>query len=136
MKREHREWLEDFVYRAQAAQAAVSKLLQMEDGGMDKGNAYHPTGDARADGIRARTDELVAYVKRETAASGPEAKRAAALAATSYEQAWMWAERALNAKDAIKGDDGGAKGLDRTIPTELAQEISDARDADPPGDAA
>ena len=134
MKREHREWLEDFVLKAQAAQAAVSKLLQMEDGGMDKGNPYHPTGDARADGVRARTDELVAYVKRETEASGPEAKRAAALAATSYEQAWMWAERALNAKDAVKdavkGDDGGAKGPDRTIPTELAQEISDARDAD------
>ena len=116
------------------AQAAVNKLLRME-GGMAKGNPYHPTGDARADGIKARTDELVAYVKRETEASGPEAKRAAALAATSYEQAWMWAERALNATDAVEGDDGGGKGADRTIPTELAKEISDARDDDVSGES-
>ena len=95
--------LEDFVLKAQAAQAAVNKLLRME-GGMAKGNPYHPTGDARADGIKARTDELVAYVKRETEASGPEAKRAAALAATSYEQGAMWAVKALFSEDMVEGD--------------------------------
>lgn len=75
---------------------------------MARGNAYHPTGTARADGVKVRTDELIAYVKRETEASGPVSKRAAALAATSYEQAWMWAERAFRAEDAVEGDDGGS----------------------------
>jgi hypothetical protein len=65
-------------------------------------------GNARADGVKARTDELVAYVKRETGASGAGAKRAAALAATSYERAWMWAERAFLAEDFVAGDDGGS----------------------------
>ena len=75
---------------------------------MGKGNAYHPTGDARADGIKAKVEELVAYVKRETEASGPETQRRAAIAVTNFEQASMWAVKALFSEDAVRGDDGGS----------------------------
>jgi hypothetical protein len=95
---------------------------------MDRQNPYHPTGNAKADGVRAKTNELVEYVMRATAASGPKARRAAELAVTHYENASMWAVKALFSEDAIAGDDGGAKGPDRA----LAKEISDARDEDPP----
>jgi hypothetical protein len=81
---------------------------------MDKGNAYHPTGNAKADGVRVRVEGVIAYVRAQTASGGPEAKRAAALAVTNFQQGSMWAERALTAEDAVEGDDGGAKGADRT----------------------
>lgn len=74
---------------------------------MAKQNAYHPTGNAKADGIKAKTDDLIRYVKDQTAASGPETQRRAALAATAYEQAAMWAATALFSEDAVKGDDRG-----------------------------
>lgn len=130
MKREVRDWLEDFVLKAQAAQDAVNRLLEVEM--MDKANAYHPSGNAKADGIKARTDELIHYIRTETAASGPLTKGAAEHAIHAYEQASMWAVKALFSADLVEGDDGGAQGLDRT----LAKELSDARDLEPPGEEA
>jgi hypothetical protein len=101
MDQEQRKWLEEFVWRCAETQAAVNRLLEVEA----MGDRYHPTGDARADGIRAKVDELVGYVKGETAASGPEAQRAAALAVTNLQQGGMWAVKALQAEDAVRGDE-------------------------------
>lgn len=92
--------------------ATIERLrgLEVENGElrrelMGERNTYHPTGDARADGIKAKVEELVGYIKRETDASGPLTKRAAALAVTNLEQGGMWAVRALTAEDAVRGDE-------------------------------
>ena len=69
---------------------------------------------AKADWIKDRTAELVRFVKAQTEASGPETKRAAAIAVTGLEQAGMWAERAFGCSDFVPGDDGGAAGEDRS----------------------
>ena len=69
---------------------------------------FNPTGDGRVTIIKGRTDHLIEIVKRETEGSGPETQRRAALAITAYENASMWAVKALFSEDAIKGDDGGA----------------------------
>ena len=103
---EHREWLVDFVMKARAAEDAVSKLLEAE--GM---NQYHPTGNAKADGVRARTEGLIEYLRTETAASGPLTQSAAASAIKDYEQAAFWAVKALTAADLVEGDGGGGKGV-------------------------
>jgi hypothetical protein len=66
------------------------------------------------DRIKAKTDELVGLVKELTGLGGPEARRAAALAVTNYQQGAMWAVRAITSEDALVGDDGGAKGADRS----------------------
>jgi hypothetical protein len=91
----------------------------LEDEGMGERNAYHPTGDARADGIRAKVAELIAYVKRETEASGPAAKRCAALAVTNFEQGAMWAVKALLSEDAVRGDNGGSERRTINDPNDL-----------------
>jgi len=111
---------------------------------MDRQNPYHPSGKATADGIKAKTNELVEYVMRATGAGGPKARRAAELASEKYREAAHWAMAAFEAEDFVAGDDGGgrlpgdefvgraakasAPGPDRA----LAKEISDARDEDPP----
>jgi hypothetical protein len=69
---------------------------------------FNPTGDGRVTRIKEETDRLIAYVRVEALASGPETQRRASLAVTAYEQAAMWAVKALFSEDAIKGDDGGA----------------------------
>ena len=70
---------------------------------------FNPTGDARVSRIKSATDELIALVRAMTVASGPETQRRAALAITAYENASMWAVKALFSEDAIKGEtaDGG-----------------------------
>ena len=72
---------------------------------VDRVNPYHPTGNAKADGVRARTDELIRYLRTVTAASGPLTQSAAASAIKDYEQAVFWAVRALTAADAVDGDE-------------------------------
>ena len=79
--------------------------LCMEDEGMAEANRYHPTGNAKADVVRARTDELIRYLRTETAASGPLTQSAAASAIKDYEQAAFWAVKALTAADAVEGDE-------------------------------
>lgn len=69
---------------------------------------FNPTGDGRVALIKGKTDELIAIVKEESAAFGPEGQRRAALAVTAYEEASMWAVKALFSEDALRGDDGGA----------------------------
>jgi hypothetical protein len=87
------------------------------------GNSYHPAGNASTDGVRARIEGVVEYVRGQTASSGPEAKRAGSLAITSFEQGVMWVERAFGASDFVVGDDGGAQGPDRSErPVEAAEE--------------
>ena len=107
MDPEHREWLVDFVKKARAAEEAVSKLLEVE--AMGGRNAYHPTGNVKADGVRARTEGLIEYLRTETAAGGPLTQSAAASAIKDYEQAAFWAVKALTAADFVAGDDGGGK---------------------------
>ena len=70
---------------------------------------FNPTGDGRVARIKGGTDDLIRYVRDETSAGGPETKRRAALAVTNFEQAAMWAVKALFSEDAVKGDDGGAE---------------------------
>lgn len=55
--------------------------------------SFNPTGDSRVDDIKRLTDELIQMVS-EYAADSPQGKRRAALAATNYEQAAMWAVKA------------------------------------------
>jgi hypothetical protein len=69
---------------------------------------FNPTGDSRVGLIKGKTDELIAIVKEESAAFGPEGKRRAALAVTNLEQGAMWAVKALFSEDAVRGDDGVA----------------------------
>ena len=85
MEPKHREWL-------------------LEAEGM---NQYHPTGNARAFGIKARTEALIDYLRTATAASGPLTQGAAAHAIQAYETGAFWAVKALNEADAVAGDDGG-----------------------------
>ena len=82
---------------------------------MDRQNPYHPTGNVKADGVRARTDELIHYLRTETASSGPLTQSAAASAIQAYEQAAFWAVKGLTAADAVEGDGGGATGPDRSV---------------------
>jgi hypothetical protein len=69
---------------------------------------FNPTGDERVAIIKGRTDHLIETVRGMTAASGPETKRRASLAVTHYENASMWAVKALFSEDAVTGDDGGS----------------------------
>lgn len=78
-------------------------------------DAYHPTGNAKADGFKARIDELVAYLGREGAASGGVAQSMASTAAMRLNEAAYWASRAFTAEDFVPGDDGGA--MDGEPPT-------------------
>jgi hypothetical protein len=55
---------------------------------------FNPTGDTRVSEIKARTDELIAVVRR-SAEPSPEGQRRMALAVTNYEQAAMWAVKSL-----------------------------------------
>ncbi len=54
---------------------------------------FNPTNDERVTFIKTKTDELIAYVKALDLA--PDGNRRAALACTNYEQAAMWAVKAL-----------------------------------------
>jgi len=71
---------------------------------------FNPTGDRRVAEIKSKTDELIALVREFNGAGGAEAARRAALAVTAYEQASMWAVKALFSEDAVRGDDGGSGG--------------------------
>ena len=51
---------------------------------MDRPNPYHPTGNAIADGIKARTDALVDELMRGVASGGPSTHRMAGLAMEKY----------------------------------------------------
>jgi hypothetical protein len=75
---------------------------------------FNPTNDMRVFHIKFRTDDLIAYIREATAAGGPETQRRASLAVTAYENAAMWAVKALFSEDASMWDDGGAKGPDPT----------------------
>jgi hypothetical protein len=75
---------------------------------------FNPTGDERVAKIKHATDELIWLVSHYTDAGGPGTQRRAKLAITNYEQASMWAVKALFSEDAVVGDDGGAKGPDRS----------------------
>ena len=101
-----RAWLEDFVLKAQAAQLAVSRLL--EDEGVAKQSPtfseFNPTGDRRVAEIKTGTDALISLVRDLTEASGPETKRRASLAVTNFEQGAMWAVKALFSEDMVEGD--------------------------------
>ena len=66
---------------------------------------FNPTKDDRVDWIKGNTDRLIAYVRQATEASGPETKRRAALAVTSYEQGALWAVKACFTEDAVMGDE-------------------------------
>ena len=70
---------------------------------------FNPTGDERVTRIKSGIDDLIQYVKDQTAAGGPETKRRAAIAVTGLEQGAMWAVKALFSEDAVAGDDGGAE---------------------------
>jgi hypothetical protein len=72
---------------------------------VDRVNPYHLSGNAMGDGVRAMVDGLVAGIKEATAASGPEAKRAAALAVTNLQQGAMWARKAFTSEDFVAGDE-------------------------------
>ena len=52
--------------------------------------SFNPTGDSRVAEIKKATDDLIEMVNKY-ANDTPAAKRRAALAATNYEQAAMWA---------------------------------------------
>jgi hypothetical protein len=69
---------------------------------------FNPTGDVRVTEIKTGTDALIELVRSVTGAGGPETQRRAALAVTAYENASMWAVKALFSEDAVRGDDGGA----------------------------
>jgi hypothetical protein len=66
-------------------------------------------GNAKADGIKARTEGLIDYLRTATAASGPLTQGAAAHAIQAYETGAFWAVKALNEADAVRGDDGGGE---------------------------
>ena len=87
---------------------------------------FNPTGDDRVNWIKGNTDAVIKYVRDVSSAFGPEGKRRASLAITHYENASMWAVKALFSEDAIAGDDGGAK--ERI-------EAADTHEAEGPGDA-
>jgi hypothetical protein len=55
---------------------------------------FNPTDNPDVDHIKQTTDALIAFVKAK-ANQSPDAARHAALAATNYEQAAMWAVKAL-----------------------------------------
>ena len=108
--RQQRKWLEEFVERAAAAQAAVNRLLEGE--GMVRVakqsptfSEFNPTGDRRVAEIKTGTDALISLVRDLTEASGPETKRRASLAVTNYEQAALWAVKSLFSDDAVRGDE-------------------------------
>ena len=61
---------------------------------------FNPTKDDRVDWIKGNTDELIRYVRNVSAPFGPAAQRRASLAITNYEQAAMWAVKALFSEDA------------------------------------
>ena len=80
---------------------------------------FNPTNDERVDWIKGQVDGLIENVRAAGDASGPKTRRMTALAITNFEQGSMWAVKALFCEDAIKGDDGGAKGPDRSrVPAE------------------
>ena len=81
---------------------------------MNISDAYRATGNAKADGFKARIDELVAYLGREGAASGGVAQSMASTAAMRLNEAAYWASRAFTAEDFVEADDGGARGEDRS----------------------
>jgi hypothetical protein len=66
--------------------------------------------DERIMQVKRMTQMVMGVVRASTGASGPEAKRRAAIALTNYEQAALWAIQAFEAEDALEGDDGGATG--------------------------
>jgi hypothetical protein len=109
LRKEDLEYLKDFVKKAAAAQAAVEELLRSE--GMAKQSPtfrdFNPTGDSRVTEVKTGTDALIGLVRELTEGGGPETKRRASLAVTHYENASMWAVKALFSEDAVKGDDGG-----------------------------
>jgi hypothetical protein len=75
---------------------------------------FNPTNDERVDWIKGQIDGLIEYVRAAGDASGPKARRMTALAITNFEQGSMWAVKALFSEDAVKGDDGGGQGADRS----------------------
>lgn len=93
------------IWRAEGREAMRRELMAKQSPTFKD---FNPTGDARVALIKGKTDELIGLVRDFTGASGPGAQRRAALAATSYEQAWMWAERAFAAEDFVEGDEPGA----------------------------
>ena len=56
---------------------------------------FNPTSNPDVDYIKQTTDALIAFIKQKGSGSTPDAARRAALAATNYEQAAMWAVKAL-----------------------------------------
>lgn len=58
---------------------------------------FNPSGNETVAAIKAKTDEIIGIVKdsvNNNPDATPEQKRRAALAATNYEQAAMWAVKA------------------------------------------
>ena len=56
---------------------------------------FNPTNNPDVQNIKQRTDELIAICRSiGNEKASPETKRRAALAATNYEQAAMWAVKA------------------------------------------
>jgi hypothetical protein len=74
---------------------------------MDRPNPYHPTGNAIADGIKARTDALVDELMRGVASGGPSTHRMAGLAMEKYREASHWVGQAFLSEDFLAGDAGG-----------------------------
>lgn len=62
-------------------------------------------GDARADGIKARFEELIEELERGFGASGPKAVRAADQAIRKLHEGLMWAVKAFGAEDFVAGDE-------------------------------
>ena len=56
---------------------------------------FNPTKDERVDEIKSKTDELIALVEGYKVEMAGEGQRRAALAITHYENAAMWAVKAL-----------------------------------------
>lgn len=58
---------------------------------------FNPTGDSNVAAIKETTDDLIALVRliADAPGSSGDAKRRAAIAITNYEQAAMWAVKAL-----------------------------------------
>ena len=57
--------------------------------------AFNPTGDQRVAAIKEKTDELIELIEGYKVEMAGEGARRAALAITAYEQAAMWAVKAL-----------------------------------------
>ena len=55
---------------------------------------FNPSQNPGVDHIKGLTDQIIAFVK-DQAAKTPDGQRRAALAATNYEQAAMWAVKSL-----------------------------------------